>query len=132
MKSLKINLILVMLVFLTFAHADDDDETKIMPKVVISNFFKNLENGDIEKLKELLSPGRYEAYQKAGVWNKWLNTWRRCKPTVLGKITERKNYLKKGRDKTVSVSVTYDCDGETLSDSITISKFKGTWLWDEN
>ena len=110
------------------ALADDHSESK----AIINRFFVYLKADNIDELRTILSPGRYENYSKQGVWETWINTWKRCTPIELGAVTEQKSYLRKDRDKTVNVKVTYDCGGQKLVGSINISLINGKWLWDEN
>jgi len=124
------SLVLILFLNLTIqAQTIDDSESEA--KNTVSNFFKYLNDNDVEKIKTSIAPDRYEMHQKLNDWNKWINLWQSYSLVEVGSV-EKWKFVRKGRDKTVKVHIILNVDGQDMNGTINVSLINEHWTWDEN
>ena len=131
MKSIIIKLLILVLLSNITIQAETLASSEIEAKNTVSNFFKYLNDNNIEKIKTSIANDRYEIHEKLNDWDKWISIWQSYSLVEVRRV-EKWKFVRKGRDKTVKVHVVLNIDGQNVPGTINVSLINGHWVWDEN
>jgi hypothetical protein len=101
------------------------------PEAAVRAFFRALEENDVTRIRQLMSPQLKDILSQTGEWEFWLSLWRRCSVKEIGHASTDMATSREGH-KSVRVPVEYNCPGGMLKDAVSVTLIDGSWYWDEN